>query len=251
MELPETKDDDGYDVLTHYLYSSSKLKGRSYTTYYDTKNMVARWQAYYLCGDVVGSGSRSDAYGFNPLIDPDKQASINKSTYKIGSGKTYVRGHMVPSAARLSYRENVELFFDTNIMPQDSDFNTGSWGLLEARTRVWFKKCDTLYIVTGADCNGSTEYVLDNDSKQITVPVGCYQAILKYSKAEGYNGVAFYFANSSESKGKLVKDAAMSIDDLEKKLGIDFFVNLPGAVGTEQANAIEAEDPLKVDFWWN
>ncbi len=42
----------------------------------------------------------------------------------------------------------------------------------------------------------------------------------------------------------------MSVDDLEKKTGIDFFVNLPAVVGEEMAAKIESEDPSKVSWWW-
>ena len=35
----------------------------------------------------------------------------------------------------------------------------------------------------------------------------------------------------------------MSIDELEKKLGIDFFVNLEKKVGKDAAAAIEAANP--------
>jgi hypothetical protein len=31
---------------------------------------------------------------------------------------------------------------------------------------------------------------------------------------------------------------------------MDFFVNLPSAVGEETAAKIEAEDPSKVSWWW-
>ena len=41
-------------------------------------------------------------------------------------------------------------------------------------------------------------------------------------------------------------DQAMSIDALEEKLGIDFFVNLPAAAGKAQADKIETE----VNNWW-
>jgi hypothetical protein len=39
----------------------------------------------------------------------------------------------------------------------------------------------------------------------------------------------------------------MSIDDLEKKTGIDFFVNLGSAVGQDIADKIEAQAPIG---WW-
>ena len=42
----------------------------------------------------------------------------------------------------------------------------------------------------------------------------------------------------------------MSIRDLENKLGINLFVNLPGAVGESAAAAVETEDPNTVSWWW-
>lgn len=42
----------------------------------------------------------------------------------------------------------------------------------------------------------------------------------------------------------------MSVDDLEKRLGIDFFVNLPTKIGEDAAAKVEAEDPAKVAWWW-
>ena len=43
-----------------------------------------------------------------------------------------------------------------------------------------------------------------------------------------------------------MKSQAMTIDALEKKLGIDFFVNLPGKVGQGMADKIESTK----DSWW-
>ena len=45
-------------------------------------------------------------------------------------------------------------------------------------------------------------------------------------------------------------DITDTVDDLEKKTGIDFFVNLPAVVGEEMAAKIESEDPSKVSWWW-
>ena len=41
----------------------------------------------------------------------------------------------------------------------------------------------------------------------------------------------------------------MSIDELEKKTGFDFFVHLSDKVGKEKADALEAQDPTKVTIW--
>lgn len=42
---------------------------------------------------------------------------------------------------------------------------------------------------------------------------------------------------------------AISIDELEKKLGIDLYVNLPAKVGRSAAEQIEAQDPRNVSVW--
>ena len=41
---------------------------------------------------------------------------------------------------------------------------------------------------------------------------------------------------------------AMSIDALEQKLGLDFFVNLPAKIGEDAAKKIEASEDKS---WWN
>ena len=40
---------------------------------------------------------------------------------------------------------------------------------------------------------------------------------------------------------------AMTIDELEAKVGVDFFVNLPAAIGENLAAKVEA---TKDNFWW-
>lgn len=251
MELPGTSSTDGYDILIHYMLSSSLANTRSYSIYWDYNNLVARWEAYPVYKGSKGSGSRSDAWALDPLLDPDKQPILSKKSYQVGNGGTFIRGHQVPSADRLNFRDNLELFFGTNIMPQNSDFNVGVWSSLENDVRDWGANCDTLYVVTGCDVAGSTTYVLDNADKHVTVPAACYKAVLRYSKTDGYIGLGVYLDNAASSKTTLTKDMTMSIDDLEKKLGIDLFVNLPAAVGKDAADKIEAEKPSGQSWWWN
>jgi len=45
--------------------------------------------------------------------------------------------------------------------------------------------------------------------------------------------------------------SVMSIKDLEAKTGVNFFVNLPAAIGDAAAAAVEAENPNSVNWWWN
>ena len=42
---------------------------------------------------------------------------------------------------------------------------------------------------------------------------------------------------------------AISIDELEKILGMDLFANLPNVIDARTADLIESEDPVNVKFW--
>ena len=247
MELPATKADDGQDLLIHSFPDGK----RSYAAYYDYDHFVSTWVAYPLCSGNIGSGDRTEKFTLDPILPRDKQQYLPKG-YRTGNGSSnerFDRGHQIASADRLDYRVNLETFFGTNMTPQDHTLNTDLWGTLEQRVRGWAKKSDTdtLYVVTGCVVEGSTKYVLDSDNKHITVPVGYYKALLRLAKDKSYSAVGFWFDNKSNSAPSVQKSMSMSIDDLEKKVGVDFFVNLPADV---QAS-VEAQNPADVDWWWN
>jgi endonuclease G len=133
--------------------------------------------------------------------------------------------------------------------PQDNGFNGNTWGSLENKVRAWAKSSttDTLYVVTG--CTGAdveAKYVLDYDDKHIAIPAGYYKALLRLAKDKSYIALGFYFDNAASNITNF-KPSAMSIDDLEKKVGVDFFVNLPDDV----EKTVEAANPADEAWWWN
>ena len=141
--------------------------------------------------------------------------------------------------------------------PQEYNFNGEIWARLEGTVRGWAGRCDTLYVVTGCVVKGSQETARDVDGKSITVPVAYYKAVLAYSKANtangGYRGCAVYLDHDKAIAGQTVTKnhaSVMSVRALEQKLGIDLFVNLPSAVGKDDAEKIETENPALVSWWW-
>ena len=70
-------------------------------------------------------------------------------------------------------------------------------------------------------------------------------ALLHYNKAtDTYHAIAFWTLHKDESDtNKSYGDYAITIDELEKRTGIDFFCNLPDVVEKE----VEAE--IDLDFW--
>jgi endonuclease G len=256
LELPATNATDGYDFFTHSMTIGS-TNTRNYSFYWDYTNLVARWVAYPLCNWNIGSSTgRTDAWGLDPLLSRDKQPVLFKA-YASGNDGWRARGHQIPSADRLtSVASNNMTFYFTNMTPQIQDnFNGGIWANLESKVRGWAQSSDTLYVVTGCVPEGSTKYCYDNDGKKVTIPVGYYKAVLRYSKSttlgfSGYMACAVYLDHKEYANASITSSYSMSIDDLEKKLGIDLFVNLPTVIGQATADKVEAQAPSTVSWWW-
>lgn len=258
LELPSVP--AGTDFFTHSMTIGS-VKTRNYSFIWDYDNLVAPWVAYPLCKwNMARNVKRTNAWALDPLLPESKQPVLYRGFSK-GNNGWYARGHQIPSADRLtSYESNAMTFYGTNMTPQIQEgFNGDIWETLEGMVRSWANKSDTLYVVTGCVIDykdGETvKYALDNNGKKVTVPTAYYKAVLRYMKSStfgysGYSACAVWLDHKVYSSSSISSSYSMSVDDLEKKTGIDFFVNLPAVVGEEMAAKIESEDPSKVSWWW-
>lgn len=256
MELPAVP--EGTAFYTHPMTVGS-VKTRNYSFIWDEKNLVAPWVAYPLCKSFIGSGSRTDQWALDPLLPESKQPVLYRG-FKEGNAGWYARGHQIPSADRLNYSANVMTFYGTNMTPQiQNGFNGDIWANLEGKVRSWANSSDALYVVTGCvidyKAGETVKYALDNNGKKVTVPTAYYKVVLRYMKSStigysGYSACAVWMDHKAYSTKTVDSRYSMSVDDLEKRLGIDFFVNLPSKIGEEAASKVEAEDPAKISWWW-
>lgn len=258
LELPSVT--AGTDFFAHSMTIGS-VKTRNYSFIWDYDNLVAPWVAYPLCKwNMASNVKRTNAWALDPLLPESKQPVLYRGFSK-GNNGWYARGHQIPSADRLtSYESNAMTFYGTNMTPQIQEgFNGDIWATLEGMVRSWANKSDTLYVVTGCVIDykdGETvKYALDNNGKKVTVPTAYYKAVLRYMKSStfgysGYSACAVWLDHKVYSTKTIDSSYSMSVDDLEKRLNIDFFVNLPAKVGEETTARIEAEDPKDVTWWW-
>lgn len=258
MELPAIP--KGMDAFTHSMTVGS-VSTRNYSFLWDYSNLVAPWVAYPLCKWNIGNNiKRTNAWGLDPLLPEGKQPVLFRG-FSEGNNGWYARGHQIPSADRLtSYESNSMTFYGTNMTPQIQDgFNGDIWATLEGKVRSWANSSDTLYVVTGCVIDykdGETvKYALDNYGKKVTVPTAYYKVVLRYMKNStvgysGYSACAVWLDHKVYSTKNIDSKYSMSVKDLEKKVGMDFFVNLPAVVGEKMAAKIESEDPSKVSWWW-
>lgn len=253
LELPAIQDGDGRYFITHDMNHAGKQM-RNFSIYYDPKALLSVWVAYPLNKSLHGSGGRTDRWEYDPKVPANLQPCLYKGFSKGSSGMSGIdRGHQLPSADRVASNEaNYKTFYFTNMTPQGSTFNQTFWADFETRVRTWSNSLDTLYVVTGADVIGASRYALDNNGKQCLIPSGYYKVFLGYKPGKvgnstgGYIGAAFYLDHFKTYTINQIVSSAMTIDELEEKLGFDFFANLPAKVGADIAAKVEST----VDPWW-
>ena len=255
MELP-AMDDPSLEYYCH-TFKMGGVKYRNYSIGYSRKDFLSMWVAYPLC-DLYTNGSASgdgDDWEPNPWFSEDFQPIFYNS---FGYSQGYERGHQIANADRKCCSEaNKQTFYFTNATLQHMNFNGHVWANLEGNMRTTAKSADTLYVVTGSVLSASPRYISDSRGHSVPVPSGYFKAALRYQKSlasqqQEWMGAAFYLdhdASKYPSK-QITASEAMSIDELEKKLGMDFFVNLPAMVGADKAAAIEVQNPDNYKSMW-
>lgn len=233
---------------------STSQYGITYSLEWDNGKIANRWTCYTLhSGNMENNVSRSDSF----KEDPDVYRS---PTNKYSNG--YSRGHLCPSADRLCSREqNSQTFYMTNMQPQYQNHNGVLWERMEELARDFANngcdsKCDTLYVVKagtisdvtldGKTVSGIyTDRTCTSGSYSLPVPKYFYMAFLHYNKTTNkYNAMAFWTVHENVmDKNTNFGDYAISIDELEKRTGIDFFCNLPDDIEND------VESNIDIGFW--
>ena len=244
LELPETKEDDGLDWCCHYFNINGETK-RNYSFYYSYDDYVSLWVAYPLNASLKGSGTRPkpEPWEYDNLLPSDKQINV-----KSGGISGYNRGHQLPSADRYSGDSNDQTYYSTNITPQLGNFNKYIWLNVENIVRNWApdskNKKDTLYVVTGCTVKDSKTKAYDLSGHSITVPKAYWKACLKYTNAYGWTACGIWL-NHYTTASSITRKDLFSIDELEDKIGIDLFVNLPARIGAKNAADVESKKPTE------
>ncbi|WP_440879305.1 DNA/RNA non-specific endonuclease [Tenacibaculum sp. C7A-26P2] len=189
----------------------------NYQLSYNENHEQAEWVAYSLRGeDVVKINHKRPFFIRDPKV---KSKSADWRNYK-RSG--YDRGHLCPAGdRRFSKKAHDETFYTSNISPQKHKFNAGIWNKLEQKTRYWAKKYDQLYVVTGGILNNNLKTI---GKENVSIPKEFYKIILDYSEPE-IKAIAFLMPH--EESTEPLYEFVTSIDEIEKKTGIDFFPSLP------------------------
>lgn len=189
----------------------------------------AEWSAYELTVEqLVKNAGRSNDFREDPKITT---GSATLEDYK-GSG--YDRGHLTP-AADMSFDANAmsETFYMSNMSPQAGSFNRGIWKDLEAKVRDWARAFGRVYVISGPILDKAASKYESIGKNKVSIPQYYYKVILAplYADAndkktpddaKDITAIGFILPNNA-CEGKTYTDFACSIDEVEKRTGLDFY----------------------------
>lgn len=208
MEIPVMPEEKQGQIIQH----------TGYTLSYDAKNKTPQWVAWELTNEETrGKEERTNDFQPDPQVIGTQVVTFDYS----GSG--YDRGHMAPAGdMKWSKQAMQESFYMTNICPQDHHLNTEDWNDLEMKSREWARRYGKVYIACGPIYKGiRNEYIGEH---RVKVPDAFFKVILIDDARKSY-ALGFLFENKAGERP--LKEYLVSVDEIERITGMDFFSVLP------------------------
>lgn len=214
---------------------------------YSEQHEQAKWVAHVISSDIEnGRLGRTNDFRPDTLIPTGSAVEAdyflkyleNDGSYTY-DGFGFDRGHLAPSADfRWSSVAISESYLYSNMSPQRGSFNRGGWAKLENLLRSYvIEKGTALMVVTGPVLHDSLK-VVERGVNKVSIPEFYFKVAY-----DTLNNVGIGFLLPNTLIDKPIENYAVSIDEIEKVTGINFFEVLPDDI----ENKIEAEnDPV----WW-
>ena len=271
MEYPHISTSNNNMVVVH----ATSQYGITYSLELDKSQRANRWTCFTMHNGTPDNnvGRTTSTFSTDECVPSAYQ--VQTSEYTSGKYTTQVpnddgtnmvlfaRGHICASEDRQSSEEqNRQTFITSNIHPQYQAHNAGLWGTMESVVQSWGKSSsfrDTLYVCKGATianvtldgttASGTIPYS-EVKSKygvtltgSLTIPRYWFMALLCLKNGE-YHAMAYWTEQKNTSNsGTTLPQCMISIDELERRTGIDFFCNLPDDIEEE------VEATVDTTFW--
>lgn len=225
MGLPALQDDE--QLHHHALFAFV----------YDDYHKQAKWVAHLISPDILsGTVTRTNDFRSDPLVlsgtavEEDYFLRIEADDGTISyDGFGYDRGHLAPSADfRWSQKALSESYYYSNIAPQHPDLNRKTWASLEHLLRAYvYANQVPLYVVTGGVLESNLSKI-ERGIHKVSIPRAFWKVAIDVEKNKG---IAFLIPNQLPQNP--LEYYAISIDELEEILGIDFFASLDDTLENE------------------
>ena len=193
------------------------LRRTGYTTCYNAHYRLPYWTAWRLTAAHTTGPHKRKGVSFSEDEDVPFPRATNSDYMRSG----YDRGHMCPSGDnKWDRKAQQDCFLFTNMCPQSHNLNGGDWNDLEMACRRWAKKYGEVYIVCGPMVDTKHRTIGRN---RVAVPYAFYKVVLRMSPSP--RAIGFVYEN--EDGHRPMSDYVLTVDDVERLTGIDFFPSLP------------------------
>jgi endonuclease G len=196
------------------------INRKGYALGYSIKYKQSLWVVYRITKAEMDTPKckRTNRFGPDPEI---KIGSASLADYR-GSG--YDRGHLAPAATMgFSLETMSESFYLANMSPQKPQFNRGIWKDLESQVREWARENEDIYVVSGPIIAPGYKTIGD----KVAVPQYYYKVIFDISPPT-FKMIGFILKN--EGSNQPLKIFVVTVDEVEKITGLDFFSELPDII---------------------
>ena len=224
----------------------------NYALEWDAKKRHSAWVTFYF--DAVtkqNTTGRNEEWATDPLV-PEGTCPVEADHKSDGFDK----GHLCASNDRkFSAEANEQTYYYSNMSPMLSSFNGGFWASFEILVQDWGRSndYDKVYVTKGGTLdqllvnftgtqNGNDGVLPKTDANGMTIhglpcPKYYFMAVLA-EKGDTFYAIGFWMEHRDDygyeydefAPADVMKKYAVSIDDLEKNTGLDFFCNLPDSV---------------------
>lgn len=193
------------------------IRHTGYALSFNGETNCPNWVAWELTRqEAYGRGKRNPDFYADPKVEGRHQ--VTTDDYR-GSG--YSRGHMCPAGdMKWSGAAQHDCFYMTNMCPQNRELNGNSWENLESACRRWANQEGSVYIVCGPVFNDARKVRTIGREHKVRVPDGFFKVVMSM-KPNKEKAIGFYYANNSRIQ--TMEEAAMSVDEVEKLTGYDFY----------------------------
>ena len=196
------------------------INRRGYALGYSKKYKQSLWVIYRITKTEmdVPRFKRTNDFRVDPLIKAG--AAVLADYRKSG----YDRGPLAP-AATMGYSKQTtsESFYLSNMSPQRPQFNRTTWKRLESQVRLWAKENKGIYVVTGPIIKPGHTTI----GNKVAVPQYYYKVIFDISPPS-FKMIAFILENKGSNQP--LKAFVVTVDEVEKLSGLDFFSDLPDLI---------------------
>ena len=189
---------------------------------YSEKHEQAKWVVHIITPDIIYGGfGRTNDFREDTLVKTG--TAVTKDYWYSG----FDRGHLAPSSDfRWNLKALSESYFYSNMSPQRPEFNREIWAELEGAVRSYvYEKKEQVIVVTGGILKDGLPTI--GKVNKISIPEKFYKVVIDI-EGDSTAGIGFIIPN--EECDDPLMSYAVSIDEIEKQTGIDFFPDLPDSL---------------------